>query len=435
MIMLLQLTITNFKTFKEKAVFSLLAANYDRETREVENVTAFSEFDLRVLKSAVVYGANASGKSKLFEAISFMQENILMSLAFSLKLPPTYSISFRLDTQTENLPSEFEVVFLCNGKIFRYGFEIEKGSIVSEWFFVRSHKKEMEIFSRKRNDFKVHRSLFKRGKNIIREGLVRENTLCLTVAASYNDDLALEVLGWFKGMQIFSAASEDSFANLTLSMLLEEATKQKVLKFLNASDLGITDISLVPSAFVGEIDSANSDWNRRKTSNNLDLFYEVKTLHKKFNGEKLLYDRESFLLEGDESSGTRKFFSLAGPIINALENGSILIVDELDSKLHPKLVLKIAELFNSATTNPRNAQLIFNTQNTHLLGSDQLRRDQVWFIEKDRFGKSNLFSLVEIKVRRTDRFENDYLDGKYGGMPFLGEFEDLKFSDSSKTFN
>lgn len=433
--MLIEYTIKNFKTFKERTTFCLLAANYDKETRETENVILVPEFDLRLLKSAVVYGANASGKSKLFEALGFMQEFLIRSMELSLKPNLSNLVSFMLDSESETLASEFEVVFLNNHKIFRYGFEFFPGKIVGEWLYIRSHKKEMEVFTRKGNDFEVHRSLFKRGKSIIREGFVRENALCITVAATYNDELALEVLGWFKKLQIFSSLSEDSFMNSTLTMISEAGDKQKVLNYLSAADLGITDISLTPSSSTDENDPFNSEEYKRKLIRELDHFYEVKTIHKKFSDGKLLNEGAVFSMEADESSGTRKFFALAGPIIKALETGSILVVDELDSKLHPKLVMKIAELFNSGLTNPRNAQLVFNTQSTHLLSSELFRRDQVWFVEKDRFGKASLFSLVEFKVRRTDRFENDYLDGKYGGMPYLAEFDDLTFSDALKTIN
>lgn len=433
--MLIEFTIKNFKTFKEKTVFSLLAANYDKETRESENVILVPQFNLRLLKSAVVYGANGSGKSKLFEALGFMQEFIIRSMELSLKPNLSNLVSFRLDPESETLPSVFEVVFLCNNKIFRYGFEFFPGKIVNEWLFIRSHKKEMEVFSRRGTDFEVHRSLFKRGKSIIREGFVRENALCITVAATYNDNLALEVLGWFKNLQIFSDLSEDAFMNSTLTMISEEGNKEKVLNFLYAADLGITDISLIPSPSKGETDQFNIEGYKRNLIKELEHFYEVKTIHKKFSGGKLLTEGAAFSLEADESSGTRKFFALAGPIIKALETGSTIVVDELDSKLHPKLVLKIVELFNSVLTNPRNAQLVFNTQTTHLLSSDLLRRDQVWFVEKDPVGKSSLFSLVEFKVRRTDRFENDYLDGKYGGIPFLADFDELTLSKGVKTIN
>jgi Predicted ATPases len=144
-----------------------------------------------------------------------------------------------------------------------------------------------------------------------------------------------------------------------------------------------------------------------------------------------------FSLDNEESSGTMKFFALIGPILKALETGEVLFIDEMDSKIHPKLVCKLVELFNSVRTNPRNAQLIFNTHDTNLLGSKLFRRDQIWFIEKDRFGAASLYSLASFKTdeggRKTDNFEEKYLQGKYGGVPLLGDFSNIFQPENGRT--
>ena len=137
-------------------------------------------------------------------------------------------------------------------------------------------------------------------------------------------------------------------------------------------------------------------------------------------------------MDSDESAGTRKFFAMVGPILTALEKGLPVVVDELDAGLHPKLVYRLVELFNSPESNPNNAQLIFNSQTTHLLSTDLFRRDQIWFVEKGMHGVSKLFSLIEIKVRKTDKFEENYLNGRYGGIPYLEEFEILKMNPQSE---
>jgi hypothetical protein len=132
-------------------------------------------------------------------------------------------------------------------------------------------------------------------------------------------------------------------------------------------------------------------------------------------------------MEDEESSGTKKFFALTGPVLDSIENGYVLVIDELDSKLHPNLVCKIVSLFNSKELNPKNAQLIFNTHDTNLLSSGLFRRDQIWFAEKDKYGASKLFSLADFKseVRKTENFEDNYIRGKYGAVPFLGEFDNF----------
>ncbi len=159
---------------------------------------------------------------------------------------------------------------------------------------------------------------------------------------------------------------------------------------------------------------------------------DVQTAHIKYNESNQVVGSVMFSMKEAESSGTQKFFALAGPILNVLENGSVFVVDELDAKMHPNLVSAIVKLFHSATTNPKNAQLIFNTHDTNLLESDNFRRDQVWFTEKDRYGAATLYSLADFKVRRNENFETNYIQGKYGAIPYLGNFSRL-FNPATET--
>lgn len=154
------------------------------------------------------------------------------------------------------------------------------------------------------------------------------------------------------------------------------------------------------------------------------------TSHRQYDSNNKYIDDIHFSMDIDESSGTRKFFALTGPVLDVLENGYILVVDELDSKLHPNLVCKLISLFNSKDLNPRNAQLIFNTHDTNLLGSGLFRRDQIWFTEKNKFGSASLYSLADFKtdsVRKNEAFEENYIRGKYGSVPYLGFFDSLTF--------
>ncbi len=155
---------------------------------------------------------------------------------------------------------------------------------------------------------------------------------------------------------------------------------------------------------------------------------DILTTHKRYNSLKKAFDTVNFSLDDDESSGTKKFFALTGPILDVLENGHTLVVDELDSKLHPNLVGKIVSLFNSKELNQKNAQLIFNTHNTNLLKDDLFRRDQIWFTEKNKYGAAKLYSLADFKsdtVRKMEPFEENYIRGKYGAVPFLNSFDYL----------
>lgn len=429
--MLIQFSVRNFKTFRDRTTLSLVASNYDKETREIENVTVNSEFNLRLLKSAVVYGSNASGKSKFIEALVFMKKFVITSSKESQKGDKIDVEPFRLQSDTEEASSEFEVVFIHNKEMFRYGFEVTASKVIAEWLYHKPKTKEVELFYREEQVFNLHPRNFSKGSTLVKEDLIRENALTLSVAAQFNDKIAGRVLDWFKGFKTISGLREEGYQGYTMAQTKDPKQKAKILDLLKAADLGIQDISLQ----ILDIDNLPKDIPRElkekilkeSSKEGVEFFSDVLTTHKKYDSNKNHIGETHFSMDDEESSGTKKFFALTGPVLDALENGYILAVDELDSKLHSNLVCKIVSLFNSSNTNPKNAQLIFNTHNTNLLSSGLFRRDQIWFNEKDRYGVSKLYSLGEFKsddVRKTENFEDNYLRGKYGAIPYLN-FENL----------
>lgn len=430
--MLLQFSVKNFRTFKEKATLSLVASNYDKDTRENENIYNDPKFNLRLLKSAVIYGANASGKSKLFEALSFMKYFVVSSSKETQKGDKIDIEPFKLSSETENSPTEFEVIFTHNDVMYRYGFEADKKNVISEWLYYKPKTKEVELFYRDGDSFETHLRNFSKGKTVIKEGLVRNNALLVSVAAQFNDITSIEVIDWFKQLKSISGLNESGYRGFTLSKTDDPNQKDNVLNLLKAADLGIQDIKLekvdinnLPKDLPKELrDRIIKEINDEKK----EVFSDILTSHKKFDSNKKAIDNVNLSLDDDESSGTRKFFALTGPILDVIENGYSLIVDELDSKLHPNLVCKIVSLFNSKELNKKNAQLIFNTHDTNLLSSGLFRRDQIWFTDKNKYGEAKLFSLADFKsdeVRKSESFEENYIKGKYGAVPFLGFFDNL----------
>ena len=430
--MLIQFTTKNFKAFKEKATLSLIASNYDKGTRETDNVYEHAKFNLRLLKSAVVYGANASGKSKFFEALLFMRHLVVTSSRESQKGDNIDVDPFRLDEESEQMPTEFEVIFTHDDVLYRYGFEANKERIVSEWLYYRPKTKEIELFYRDGDDINTHDRNFSKGNMVIKEGLVRDNALLVSVAAQFNDATCIAVIDWFKSIKTISGLHESSYKGYTMNRTKDPIHKAQILNLLKAADLGIQDIQL-QNLEIDKLPKGISDELKAKiiteiNENKKELISDVLTTHKKYNSLKKAYDTVHFSLDDDESSGTKKFFALTGPILDVLENGDILVVDELDSKLHPNLVGKIVSLFNSKELNQKNAQLIFNTHNTNLLKEDLFRRDQIWFTEKNKYGASKLYSLADFKsdsVRKSEPFEENYIRGKYGAIPFLSSFDYL----------
>ena len=430
--MILQFSIKNYKTFKEKAVLSLIASNYDKETRENENIYYNEEFGLRLLKSAVIYGANASGKSKLLDAFAFMRKYAINSSKESQKGDKIDVDPFRLNSETEKESSEFEIIFVYKKVLYRYGFEVTKKRVISEWLFYKPKTKEIELFYRDNNNFDTHSRSFSKGKTIIKEGLVRDNALLLSVAAQFNDTTSINVVDWFKRLKTLSGLNESDYQSYTMSKTEDPIHKAKILNLLKAADLGIKDINLQKL----DVDKLPKDLPKHLKEKilkevhkeNAQYVSDVLTIHKKYDSNGNSINNVSFSLDDDESSGTRKFFALTGPILDVIENGYTLVIDELDSKLHPNLLCSIVSLFNSKELNTKNAQLIFNTHDTNLLSTGLFRRDQIWFTDKNKYGEAKLYSLADFKsdeVKKNEPFEENYIRGKYGAVPFLGFFENL----------
>lgn len=427
--MLIQFSIRNFKTFKEKTVLNMVASNYDKSTREKENVTRQNDFNLRLLKSSVIFGANASGKTKFIEGLMFMKQFVIRSSKDSQKGEPIEVVPFKLQTDSEKDSSEFEVIFLYKKEMFRYGFEVTNEKVVSEWLYHRPKTKEVEIFYRDKQKFEIHNRNFSKGATLIKEKLIRDNALLISVAGQFNDKIAGKVIEWFKGFKTISGLDESGYKGFTMGRTKDPKHRAKILELLKVADLGIQDISLeildvnkLPKDMPQELKDIIS---KKMKDEDAEFISDVLTTHKKFDSNKKHIGDIKFSMDEEESSGTRKFFYLTGPVLDSLENGNVLIVDELDSKLHPNLVCKLVSLFNSVEHNPNNAQLIFNTHDTNLLGSGLFRRDQIWFTEKDRIGVSKLFSLADFAVRKNENFENNYIEGKYGAIPYLNAFENL----------
>ena len=430
--MLIQFTVSNYKTFAEETKISLVASK-DSTYRDTNVFDSNFKYDL--LKTAVIYGANASGKTKFIEALGFLKEIVFDSANYQ-STKKINATPFRLSTQKINEPSLFEIIFIEDNVMYRYGFEITTEKVVSEWLFMRnnnSRSKEIELFYREEQKFYFHKKDFKI-KDLIDNDRIKSNSLLLSVADASNVKLAKLVSKWIsKKIQVISGLEMDNYLlGYTIKELEEGVNKKKILDFLKDADLEIIDllpqmsnISELPKYIQEIIISSSKEGEESK------IFSDVKTFKRQYNETNQFVKLEEFSMDNDESSGTRKYFALSAPIIDVLKNGLILVVDELDASLHPNLTQKIIELFHSKETNPKNAQLIFNTHNTNLLNpnSNLFRRDQIWFVKKDHYGAATLYSLADFKtdeVRKDDNYEKDYIAGQYGAIPYLGDFEIFK---------
>ena len=267
----------------------------------------------------------------------------------------------------------------------------------SEWLYQKANKKrakEVELFYREKDSFDIH-TKFIVGKELAGKRMVRANALLLSVAAQFNDPTAVEIMKWLNDTTIISGSNDEKIWNTATIQLDDIRMKQRIVEFSRYADLGIENIEKIDNTISVRIRST------------------------------MMKVMKSKLLLSHSGKMNRKYFSLAYPIIDALDNGKRLIIDEFDSKMHPLLTCKIIALFNSKETNPKNAQLIFTTHDTNLLSANTFRRDQIWFTQKDRYGATELYSLAEYKVRNDASFEKDYLSGKYGAIPIVGDLTRL----------
>ena len=435
--MLISFSVRNFRAFREKVEWSLIA--FADKTREEDNVVELPGFGLRLLKSAVVYGANASGKSKLVEAMEYMQGFVRGSSDGQIG-KPTGVKPFRLNPASAKDTSEFEIQFVLQNELYRYGFEVSAKRIEAEWLYVRAakalrNKPEVELFYRTKQDI-VHNSKQFGGiiNDLVKNAAVRENALLLSVAAQFNHVRAVAIIEWFESVVVLTGSDEAWERAFTFVLLPFLGNRKNILNFLGDADLDIEDIQEGEPELRRRSDEELNEYGTRVRNWSKYHYEGVTTMHKAYSDAREPVSPVELSLLSDESTGTKKMLELAGPVLSVLDQGWILIVDELDARLHPNLVAKIVQLFNSKTTNPNNAQLLFNTHDTNLLTSGNFRRDQIWFTEKNRYGEATLYSLADFKtdtVRKGDNLEANYVRGKYGAVPYLGNFNALPKSDTT----
>lgn len=425
-IMILEFSIGNFLSFKDKRTLNLESSSI---TEYENNITDYC--DHKILKSAVIYGANSSGKSNLIKAMSTMRQLVTHSSKQS-STDKLNVIPFLLNTETEISPSYFEVLFLLDDGRYRYGFEVDNSSIASEWLFKQTKNNEVSLFVRDRDKIDVSKD-FSEASNL--EEKTRDNGLFLSVVDQFNGPIAKKIMKWFHNWVTISGLRHEDYRGITLSMLEKDLSKNQLKEFYRSLDLGFQELNLIVGELTPDRLAIKNVPNEVLSKIISDLkggkVATIETLHKKFDQDGSFVDLRRFDLDQQESAGTNKIVDISGAIFKTLGDGSILVIDELDAKLHPLLTIAITRLFNSTDINKKNAQLIFATHDTNLLGCGCFRRDQIYFTEKDKFEATDLYSLVEYreddgtKVRKDRSFEKDYIAGRYGAIPFIGDINIL----------
>jgi AAA15 family ATPase/GTPase len=419
--MLVEFQVQNFRSFRERQTFSMVASPFPehRETNTFDpNLKGFGGF----LRSAVVYGPNAAGKTNLLRAVQFAQALILNSAATTAEYPYT---PFKFAASTRGAPSEFEFTIVQNGVRYEYGFTMGPERFEKEWLIEYANPRGRAMFKRtydaRKKDYNWKFSPFLKGQRATWSESTRPNALFLSTAVQLNSTQLLPVFEWFQKRLIVIAGPTKMNQGLTYRMLEEPGGKERLLPFLREADLGIADLEVlrqeVPSGGI-IISAQNAILEKRPGRTTADAL-TVTLSHVTDN------PNEPMALDfAEESQGTQVLFGTAGAWLNVMANGEVLLFDEIDASLHPLLVRYLIERFHSTSANPHNAQLICSTHNTSLQDRELFRRDQVWFVEKTNEGSSKLYPLTDFSPRNDESLERGYMRGRYGALPLLPTISD-----------
>ena len=409
--MLIRFSFKNFKSFKDENVLDMEATSLKEHEYNLVKTD-----QVNLLKVAAIYGANASGKTNVLQAFDYMKKRILVSDDSKKNSPIDEDNVYSYMINNEPISLEVEIL-AKNNKIYKYGFDVLKDSIVSEWLYIKKINKFYSIFEREKNNVTM-----KSNNKISGLANIDERTLFLNIYSKIdkdNEDFN-NVYDWFVDANYLDLGNPrfEDFINtrISLKILSDEKYKKELLRFIKTFDSGIEGIKTTPNSL-------------EEVQNN-NRVVKVELIHRGENNELKALPLEL------ESNGTRKMFHLFDFFMDALRNGMVLFIDELDAKLHPLLTRYIINLFHNSETNIGNGQLIYSTHDTVNLNKETFRRDEIWFTEKNRDGVSEMYALSDYildddegnnksgkKVRNDATYNKDYLTGRYGAIPVLEEFE------------
>ena len=409
--MLIRFSFKNFKSFKDENVLDMEATSLKEHEYNVVKTD-----NVNLLKVAAIYGANASGKTNVLQAFDYMKKRILVSDDSKKNSPIDEDNVYSYMINNEPISLEVEIL-AKNNKIYKYGFDVLKDSIVSEWLYIKKINKFYSIFEREKNNVTM-----KSNNKISGLANIDERTLFLNIYSKIdkdNEDFN-NVYDWFVNANYLDLGNPrfEDFINtrISLKILSDEKYKKELLRFIKTFDSGIEGIKTTPNSL-------------EEVQNN-NRVVKVELIHRGDDNELKALPLEL------ESNGTRKMFHLFDFFMDALRNGMVLFIDELDAKLHPLLTRYIINLFHNSETNIGNGQLIYSTHDTVNLNKETFRRDEIWFTEKNRDGVSEMYALSDYilddedgnnksikKVRNDATYNKDYLTGRYGAIPVLEEFQ------------
>jgi len=420
--MLLEFTVENYRSFYIKKTLSLQAQGLSEEAKD--NVANESSYN--ILKTLALYGSNSSGKSNLVKALQTMRYCILSSVRLNDNDALPYD-PFLLLKRTKEQPTLFEIIFLHDNICFRYGFKYSHVKINEEWLFRKTtpRSKEQALFVRNEEGIAINGKNFPEG--IGNEEKTNDNRLFLSLCQQLGGAVSKQVISWLQfDFHVLYGLNNQEYRGFSKRLFHQKKNSSvQAMQFFQKMQLGFNELITheeepdIPDGLTKELRSILvKELQGKKT-------IELDSVHNLYNRKGNVCGSVKFPFDDRESSGTRKLFDLSGPVFDTLNEGSVLVVDELDAKMHPLISQYIISLFNNHKTNPNNAQLIFTTHDTHLLSQRMLRRDQIWFTEKDESEQTDLYNLMDIvlpdgkKIRNDSNYEKNYISGRYGAIPYI----------------
>ena len=426
--MLLQFTVDNFRSFGKPQTLDLTASNGIKDNKgNGTSPLGIGSGTSRVVNALALYGANSSGKSNLLTAIHTMRFMVLDSVRLHEGDALDYT-PFLLTTRALR-PTHCQAIYYEpeSRGTYTYGFEYTEQSIEKEWLIAKwPGRSEKKLFSRIGREVEIDDRSYPEGIKA-KELSLNNNRLFLSLAGQAGGEISNSVINWFKEKLRVISGIEGSYAYSTRKRVFTNPeVKERVQAFLCKMDLGFNTIEAhkvdfetlgyppgMPKELIAQLKK--------------DPLIQVSSIHKVYNESGEITSTQSFDLDAQESAGTNKIFSLSAPLLDALSGGMTLLVDELDSQMHPLISWRLVEMFNSATENPRSAQLVFTTHDTNLLSSKLFRRDQIWFTEKDSVENTTLYSMLDapefkekgLVPRNDTNYQKNYIQGKFGAIPFL----------------
>lgn len=415
--MLIEFRAENYRSIKTEQGFSMVASGNLKEEAVYRLDTGFLSMQ-KVIPAAVFFGANGSGKSTLVDAMGVLQGLVINSAREGQMgdlLPVT---PYLFSSSSKELPTKFEIIFITEGKRYEYGVKLDAHRIHEEWLFVREHGRQRRtqlwferVFEEQKKEYHWYINKNIKGQREVWRKATRPNALFLSTAVQLKSEMLEVPFEWLRtSFRLMGPAGVTPSYSARLCQ--EKESKQRVLKFLNFFDFNVVDILVKEKKF--EPDEVPDDIPEQILDAVKGITYlDVAFCYKGEEGERVEIDLD------DESSGTKSLFALAGPLLDVIDQGLTLIVDELNASLHSVVLRKIVSMFGDSKINRSGCQLLFTSHDTTILSENLVGRDQVWFLDRKSGADTKITPLSDFKARKSESLQRRFLSGRYGGIPLI----------------